>query len=207
LILLSLIPVIAGAARLTELTGGGPVTAHNARFFASPVPVVIHIVGATVYSMLGAFQFVPALRGRRLWHRTAGGVLIPAGLLAALSGLWMSVFYQLPDGSADVPFRLFFGVAMFVSIILGINAVRRRDFARHGAWMTRGYAIGVAAGTQAIVISGWMLLAGRPDEQTRALLMAAAWVINLVVAEFVIHRRAKRAALPARMPRTPARMS
>ena len=154
LILLSLIPVIAGAARLTELTGGAPITAQNARFFASPVPVVIHIVSVTVYSLLGAFQFVSALRGRRGWHRTAGSVLIPAGLLAALSGLWMSAFYPLPDGTTDVPIRLFFGSAMLASIILGIVAVRRRDFVGHGAWMTRGYAIGVGAGTQALVISG-----------------------------------------------------
>lgn len=200
LILLSLIPVIAGALRLTELTGGAAVTPQNARFFASPIPVVVHIVSVTVYSLLGAFQFVPALRGRRGWHRIAGSVLIPAGLLAALSGLWMSAFYALPDGATDVPVRLFFGTAMLVSITLGIVAVRRRDFVRHSAWMTRGYAIGAGAGTQALVISGWLIVVGPPAEPTRALLMAAAWVINLVVAEFVIRRRA---GLAARM-RVPA---
>ena len=194
LILLSLIPVIAGAVRLTELTGGAAITPQNARFFASPVPVVIHIVSVTVYSLLGAFQFISGLRGRRGWHRLAGSVLIPAGLLAALSGLWMSAFYPLPDGTTDVPFRLFFGSAMLASIILGIVAVRRRDFGRHGAWMTRGYAIGVGAGTQALVISGWLLLMGAPGELTKALLMAAAWVINLAVAEYVIRRRARRSA-------------
>lgn len=194
LIFLSLIPVIAGAVRLTELTGGAAITPQNARFFASPVPVVIHIVSVTLYSLLGAFQFVPALRGRRGWHRTAGSVLIPAGLLAALSGLWMSAFYALPDGTTDVPVRLFFGSAMLVSISLGIVAVRRRDFARHGAWMTRGYAIGAGAGTQALVISGWMFLVGAPGELVRAVLMAAAWVINLVVAEYVIRRRGRRSA-------------
>ena len=191
LILLSLIPVIAGAARLTELTGGAAVTPQNARFFASPVPVVIHIVSVTIYSMLGAFQFVPALRGRRGWHRVAGAILIPAGLLAALSGVWMSAFYPLPDGTTDVPIRIFFGSAMLVSLILGVVAIRRRDFVRHGAWMTRGYAIGVAAGTQAVVISAWLLLVGTPDVGTKALLMAAAWVINLAVAEYVIRRRAR----------------
>ena len=82
LILLSIIPVIAGAARLTELTGGAPITAQNARFFASPVPVVIHIVSVTVYSLLGAFQFVSALRGSRGWHRTA---TIPRMMLASIA--------------------------------------------------------------------------------------------------------------------------
>lgn len=194
LILLSLIPVLAGAARLTELTGGAAITPQNARFFASPVPVVVHIVSVTIYSLLGAFQFVPGLRGRRGWHRIAGSVLIPAGLLAATSGLWMSAFYALPDGTTDVPIRLFFGSAMLVSLILGIVAIRRRDFVRHGEWMTRGYAIGVGAGTQALVISGWLLLVGVPGDVARALLMAAAWVVNLAVAEYVIRRRTRRSA-------------
>lgn len=192
LILLSLIPVIFGALRLTELTSGAEVTPQNARFFASPVPVVTHIVSVTVYSLLGAFQFVPSLRGRRGWHRIAGRILIPAGLLAALSGLWMSAFYPLPDGYTDVPLRLFFGTAMLVSLVLGLAAVRQRDFVRHGAWMTRAYAIAVGAGTQAFVSIPWLLLIGPTDVPTRAVLLGTGWVINVAVAEYVIRRRVRK---------------
>ncbi len=194
LIFLSLIPVLAGAARLAELTGGAAVTAQNERFFASPVPVVTHIVSVTVYSLLGAFQFVPDLRrGRRRWHRISGRILVPAGLLAAFSGLWMSVFYALPpsDGEALLILRLIFGSAMAASIILGFLAILRRDFARHGAWMTRAYAIGLGAGTQALVILSWILVLGPTDQTTRAVLMGASWVINLAVAEYVIQRRSR----------------
>ncbi|MFW0771985.1 DUF2306 domain-containing protein [Paenarthrobacter nitroguajacolicus] len=192
LIILSLIPVIAGAARLTELTGGATVTPQNARFFASPIPVVTHIVTVTVYSLLGAFQFVPTLRrGRQSWHRMAGRVLIPAGLLAGLSGLWMSMFYALPegDGEALLVIRLVFGSGMVASIFMGILAIRRRDYAIHGAWMTRAYAIALGAGTQAFVLLSWMLVVGPTYETTRAVLMGASWVINLAVAEYFIQRR------------------
>lgn len=191
LILLSLIPVIAGAVRLTELTGGTTVTARNERFFLSPVPVIVHIVSVTAYCLLGAFQFTPSLRGRHGWHRMAGGILIPAGLLAALSGLWMSVFYSFPngDGFALVIIRLIFGSAMLLSIVLGVCAIGRRDFGGHSAWMTRGYAIGIAAGTQAVVLGFWIVIVGPTDTPTRAALMAAAWLINLLVAEYLIHRR------------------
>lgn len=200
LILLSLIPVLAGALRLTELTGGAAMTPQNARFFASPIPVVTHIVSVTVYSLLGAFQFVPALRGRRGWHRVAGRILIPAGLLAALSGLWMSAFYPLPagDGIALFILRLVFGSAMLAGIVLGLVAIRRRDFVAHSAWMTRGYAIGVAAGSQAVVGIPWMLLVGPADEPTRAVLLGAGWVTNLAVAEFVINRRGRLSARASR---------
>jgi hypothetical protein len=192
LILLSLIPVLGGAFRLTDLSGG-TITADNARFFASPIPVIAHIVGATVYCLLGAFQFVPALGGRRAWHRVAGRILIPAGLIAALSGLWMAAFYSFPNGDSTLllVIRLAFGSAMVACIIFGIVAIKRRDFSAHGAWMTRAYALGIAAGTQAIVFAFWILGVGPVDSLTDALLMGAAWIINAAVAEFVILRRAQ----------------
>ena len=84
----------------------------------------------------------------------------------------MAVFYDLPEGDGDVllVLRLIFGSAMVVSIVLGLLAIRRRDFVRHGAWMARGYAIGVAAGTQALVSIPWLLLVGPAGELTRAVL-------------------------------------
>lgn len=199
LILLSLVPVIAGAARITELTSGAEITEANARFFASPVPVLIHIVAASVYSILGAFQFVPSLRrGRPNWHQRSGRLLAPLGLLAALSGVWMTLFYTHPDG-ANTPLaalRLLFGLAMAVSIVLGVLAVLHRDIPRHSAWMTRAYAIGLGAGTQVFTLLPWTLLVGPPDRLTTAVLMGLGWVINVTVAEYVIHRRERR--LPPR---------
>src|SRR3954468_11254391 len=99
LIMLSAIPISAGAFRLTQLAGGAAITPANARFFASPMPVVLHILSVSVYAILGAFQFVPSLRRRRhSWHRIAGRLLIPCGLAVALSGLWMTLFYPWPEG-------------------------------------------------------------------------------------------------------------
>ena len=92
LLLLSAFPLAAGAFRLTQLAGGAEITPANARFFASPVPVVLHIVCASVYVILGAFQFAKGFRRRRPgWHRVAGRLLIACGLLVGLSGLWMTV--------------------------------------------------------------------------------------------------------------------
>ncbi|MFI7449333.1 DUF2306 domain-containing protein [Nonomuraea sp. NPDC049714] len=190
LIGLAFVPVLAGGIRLTELTGGAEITPDNARFFAAPVPVVLHIITVTVYSVLGAFQFVPRLRRKRGWHRVAGRVLVPCGLIAALTGLWMSVFYALPamDGPLVAASRLVFGTAMVVAIVLGFAAIRRRDFARHRAWMIRGYAIGMGAGTQAFTHVPLFALDGTPGELPRAVAMAAGWVINLAVAEWIIRR-------------------
>ena len=198
LILLSLVPIVAGAARLTELTGGAGVTPDNARFFASPVPVVVHIVGATVFCVLGAFQFVPSLRRRR-WHRYAGRIAAPSGLLAAISGVWMAVFSVSPaaDGGALLAVRVVFGTAMAAAIVVAFVAIRRDDIRTHSAWMTRAYALALGAGTQVFTLLTWGLLFGEPEE-VLAVPMAAGWVINLVVAEIVIRRRAARWARRSR---------
>jgi uncharacterized membrane protein len=174
------------------LTGGAEITPANARFFASPLPVVVHIVTSSLFAILGAFQFSTGFRRRwPRWHRVAGRLLVLAGLLVGLSGMWMTLFYPHPIGDGDLlsALRLLFGSAMIVSIALSFVAIRRRDVRGHRAWMMRGYAIGLGAGTQALVLMVGEMIAGKPNEFSRALLMGLAWVINLAVAEWVIRNR------------------
>jgi hypothetical protein len=122
---------------------------------------------------------------------------VPAGVLVALSGLWMTVFYPRPpgDGESLVVVRLVVGSGMLASIVLAVFAIRRRDFTSHGAWMTRGYAIALGAGTQVFTMLPWVVIfgpIGAADELPRTVLMTAGWVINLGVAEYVIRRRGQR---------------
>jgi hypothetical protein len=192
LLLLSAIPLAAGAFRLTELVSGAPITPANARFFAVPLPVVLHILSAGVYAILGPFQFSTRFRRRRPgWHRVAGRLLVLCGLVVGLSALWMTLFYPRPVGDGDLlfAFRLVFGSAMVVSIVLGFGAILRGDVTRHREWMLRGYALGLGAGTQVLTLLVGGLIGGPPNELSRALLMGAAWVINLAVAEWAIRKR------------------
>jgi hypothetical protein len=190
LVALSLVPAIAGTVRLAQLAGGAAITPENARFFATPLPVVLHIPAVVVYSILGAFQFSPGFRRRhRPWHRAAGKVLALCGLVAALSGLWMAHFYPWPAGDGRILYveRLLVGTAMVLSIVLGLYAIKRRDFVAHGAWMIRAYAIGLGAGTQVLTHLPWFLLSDqKPGELPRAVMMGAGWVINVIVAEWII---------------------
>ena len=64
LIALSLVPAIMGTVRLAELSSGATISEANARFFASPIPVVAHILSVIPYSIVGAFQFAPGFRRR-----------------------------------------------------------------------------------------------------------------------------------------------
>jgi uncharacterized membrane protein len=201
LIALSVVPALAGTARLTELARGVAITAANARFFAMPLPVVLHIVTVIPFSILGALQFAPAFRHRHpTWHRRTGRVLVLCGLIAALTGLWMTLRYPWPagDGAALYIERLVFGFGMLLSMLMAIDAIRRRRFAVHGEWMIRAYAIGMGAGTQVLTHLPYYVLVGKPDESSRAVLMGAGWVINIAIAEWIIRvPRARRATVHA----------
>lgn len=195
LILLSVIPLTFGVIRLIQLMSGAEITLANARFFASPSPVVIHIISSGVYTLFGAFQFVSRLWQRGIkWHRWVGRLLLPFGLLVGFSGLWMTVFYPRPEGASNLlyAFRLFFGSGMILSIILGFISIRKRDVTQHQAWMTRAYAIGMGAATQVLTGMAGALILGKVNEFENALLMGAAWVINLAVAEWSIRKDSTR---------------
>jgi uncharacterized membrane protein len=192
LVALVLIPAVAGSLRLVELTGGPPHMTANPRLNASPVPVVVHILCAVSYALLGAFQFSTALRRRRpRWHRSAGRLLVGLGLAVALSALWMTLFYPRQPGTGELAylFRLTFGVGMAASILVGFAAIRRGDVTRHRAWMTRAYALALGASTQMLTQPIGMALFGSSEIATD-LSLGAGWAINLAVAEYVIRRGA-----------------
>lgn len=205
LVLLSIVPMLGGVVRLMSVAGNTAVTPDTARFVHSPVPVLIHILSATLFAMLGAFQFPRAFRNR--WpglHRRVGRVLAVCGLLAGGSGLWMTIFYDIPtsmQGPLLYAVRLVVAIAMIACLIMAWRTILRREVARHEAFMIRAYALAQGAGTQVLVLAPWMIISGESGGGTRDVLMTLSWVINIVVAEAIIWRRraAKRKAVPVLM--------
>jgi uncharacterized membrane protein len=200
LLALGFIPMAAGIVRLQQIGSGADITPDNARFLAAPLPVVLHIVSACLFSGFGALQFARGLRRRNPdWHRWVGRGLVPCGLVVALTGLWMTQFY--PRGvespaSFDGPFvyamRLVAGSAMALFLCLGLAAVLRRDIPRHRAWMMRAYALGLGAGTQLLTHLPWFLIPNIQGEVARSLFMGAGWAINVAVVEWLISRESAR---------------
>ncbi|MBY8849044.1 DUF2306 domain-containing protein [Saccharothrix longispora] len=178
LLALGAVPVIAGAFRLGDPGDGG-------------APLVAHIIGAGGYAVLGAFQFAPRFRARRRrWHRVAGRLTVLCGLAAALSGLWLTLvpFRQADAAALLTGTRLVFGALWALFLVLGVVAARRRDVAGHRAWMTRAYAVGLAAGTQVFTLGLGTAVLGHLDRTAEALLMLAGWLVNVAVAERAVRR-------------------
>ena len=195
LVALVAIPLTAGTLRLIQLAGGPAILPADHRFAGFPTPLVVHILGATVFALLGdpavraavpapAPGLAPSCRPR-CWSC--------AGMVVAISALWLTLFYEAQPGTGALlyGFRLVFGPALAACLVLGLAAVRRGDIASHRAWMLRGYAIGLGAGTQVFTegfggaLFGTGVVAGD-------LAKGAAWVINLAVAEWAIRRPARR---------------
>jgi uncharacterized membrane protein len=191
---LSFVPLTAGTLRLVQLAGGPELLPDSSRFDAFPVALVVHILGAAVFALVGMFQLVPGIRRKhRTWHRRAGRVVAAAGLAVAGSALWLTLFYEAQPGTGSLLYvlRLVLSSAMVACIVLGLTAIRRRDIAAHRAWMIRGFALGLGAGTQVFTeglgsaVLGTGVIAGD-------LAKAAGWVINIAVAEWVVRRPARR---------------
>jgi len=196
LLLISAIPLAAGITRLVGLAGNPAISTENARFVAAPFAVIVHILSASLFSLLGALQFSSGLRQRSpQWHRVSGRIVVASGIFAALSGLWMTVMYPIPpelQGGLLYVVRVFVSVAMLLSIFMAVVAVTALDIATHRAWMIRSFALGQGAGMQVVLLLPWMLLIGKPSMLQRDVLMSLAWLINLLVAEMVIQRRTPR---------------
>jgi len=201
LLLLSAIPLLGGTLRLLDLSGRTVAIETDPRFSAQPAPLVVHVLAAAVFATLGAVQFLPRLRrGKARYHRKAGRLALAAGLLTALSGLWMTLAYDLKPGSGSLLYvvRLAVSIGSGVALVLAFRAIRRGDVGTHRAWMMRAYALGLGAGTQAFTQGFGEPLWGS-GVLAHDLQLTAGWLINLAVAEAVIRRRSAptRGARPA----------
>jgi uncharacterized membrane protein len=206
LVALSAIPLAAGTMRLLQLAGVTDLRPADHRFVGFPVALVVHIVSAAVFALLGAFQFLPRFRARHpAWHRRSGRLLAGAALAVCGSALWLTLFSEAQPGTGSLLYvlRLVFASAMAGGLLLGLAAIRRRDIAAHRAWMIRTYAIGLAAGTQ-VITEGLAGAAFGSGALRMDVAKGAGWIINLAVAEWLIRRPARRSRRIPRGGTTPA---
>lgn len=190
LILLSLIPLLAGVFRVVGLASGVEITSENVRFFESPIPVVLHIISAITFCVLGAFQFNSDFRNSSpFWHRTAGRVLIPSGIIAALTGLWMTQFYPLyPQHQDHILYivRLLVGFSTVSALLLGFIFILQKKIKQHSAWVIRSYALIQGAGTQALIGIPLFLIMGDLAHAYKTWVLIWGWLVNIALAEIII---------------------
>lgn len=196
LMVFGLIPIAANGLRRVAMAVGAEGAASGDGG-GMPVPVVMHVLGATAFVVLGALQFSADFRRRRpRWHRIAGRVAILGALIAAGSGLWLAFVSLSTSTGLLFTFRLLAASGLAASIVLGFRDIRHRRVAAHRAWMIRAFALGLGAATQVFTLGFGEQLFGK-GELSIALLNGAGWAINLAVAEWAIRRAPRRVARQA----------
>ncbi|MEQ8735241.1 MAG: DUF2306 domain-containing protein [Rhodospirillaceae bacterium] len=191
ILIYSFIPAFGGLFRILELTGGPAIAPENPRALAAPLPIVLHILSSSLFCLLGAVQFLPSIkRHRPATHRAMGRVTAIAGCASAATGVWMTHYYAFPgelQGNMLYWARITLGLLMFGLIGWAVIAIMSGNIFQHSASMVRAYAIGQGASTQTFLGIGWIIVAGtEPLGPLRDGMMVSAWVLNLLVAEYLI---------------------
>lgn len=173
----------------------GLATTYASRPAVIQVFFYVHIVFAGLALLVGGFQFSRRLRRRSLRaHRWIGRTYVVSVLIGGIAAFVMSFF-------SSVAFLGFFGFGSLAILWIwttyrGYQSARNRDFASHQAWMIRSFALSYAAPTLRI----WLLLLivvqlpfGLDESVAAANAYAPVpflcWLPNIVIAEYIIHRR------------------
>jgi len=203
LIAACIIPATFGSFRIYQVLLDGPFVLKYLADQVDNPPLLLHMIGAIAFLILGAMQVLPGIRARNIGlHRRLGRVAAPMGIIGAVSGVWMTLLH--PDISGPILYygRLLSGTAWAVFILVSLRFVLRRDIKRHRNWMIRAYALALPAGTLAFFLLPVVLIIGEEgNERVLELIQVVAWPVHLAIAEWIIRRRPARApsimALPA----------
>lgn len=150
----------------------------------------LHVFSSTFILFTGMFQFSSSILSKLpLLHRVLGFtylilLLCISGPAALLMSLYANggIVAQISFTSLSLLWMSFTWLAYFY--------VRKKNYVKHGKWLLRSYALTLSA----ITLRVYSLLFGyvHPDispQTTYVILSIISWVPNLLLAEWLIHRK------------------
>ena len=192
LILTLLVPTAAGLYRAAALIWDWEWALNFAAQNVDNLPLFLHAVFGISFIVFGGLQLLPGFRARNpRWHRSAGRWTATAGILAALTGLWMTLLH--PNISTALLFygRIVASLLWAVFILLAVRFVIQKNIAKHRAFMIRAYAIAINAGTLPFIYIPIMIVYGVAPPLIEDAIQVTGWIVNLSVAEWIIRRQPK----------------
>ncbi|MFJ3788848.1 DUF2306 domain-containing protein [Kitasatospora sp. NPDC090091] len=159
---------------------------QQAVYAAHLAPLLLHIGAGVLALLLGPWQFLPGLRARHPGaHRWTGRAYLVSAAVTGVGGLLLAPRALVPP-VAPVGFAVLGGLTLGASAA-AYRAARQRRFDRHRGWAIRSYALILTAVTLRI----WLPVfdaAGADFDTAYAAAAWAPWLINLLVAEYLIGR-------------------
>jgi hypothetical protein len=148
----------------------------------------IHVFTSCFCLLAGFTQFSPSLL-RTCWHRKMGTFYIFVVLtMAAPSGLVMSFFAN--GGLWSIAAFVLLSLLWLISTGMALYTVKRKKYAKHGAWMIISYALTLSA----LTLRAWKwglvnlsVINWRPMELYQ-IVAWLGWVPNLLIALWIIKK-------------------
>ena len=163
-----------------------PGDRHFARYI---FPLRLHIAGGIGALLAGPWQFSQRLRARALnFHRWLGRFYLLEVLLGSVAGFVMATVSE-----EGLPTHLGFGILAALWFFTGLQAyrlIRKGEVEAHRAWMTRNFALTLAAVTLRIELPFMLAALHWPFARSYIIVSWLCWVPNLAVAEWMVSRRA-----------------
>jgi hypothetical protein len=180
-----------GLADPDEALRAAEVARFDSSFAAHPAATLLHVVPGGLFLALAPLQFSSRLRTRHARvHRWSGRLLLVAGTVSALNGLYFGLSMPFSGPPEAVAIALF-GALFLLALARGYLAIRRRDQASHREWMIRAFA--VALGISTVRAIGGLLdvvLSAAGVAPTTVFLVSIwlGWTVTLAAAEAWIRR-------------------
>lgn len=162
--------------------------------------LVTHILAGAVLLLCGVLQLWPWLRNRhRRVHRWTGRLYVIMAIPVGLGALFVA---QFPSGGPTQQVaNSFLAILILGTTLAGFRAVRQRRFADHREWMIRSFALAFSIVTNRVWMIAFLLIfaPGGTDPSDPVVQAAASpsawasWVVNLLIVEWWILRRRRRA--------------
>ena len=165
-------------------------------FLDRPVLFYTHALLAPVALMVGVWQFLPITR-RSAYHRLVGRCYVACVAVASIAG-FIIAFTTDTGPAAGIGFGIL-AVLWFSATARAYLLARSGDFVRHRIWMIRSYAICCAGITLRIILPVGIAtgFGFTPSYITAAW---GSWIINILIAEWIIRRMKFHEVVPHRPP-------
>ncbi len=150
----------------------------------------IHIFAGAVCIITALIQFSRyILKKSKAIHRWSGRLYVFVVLfLGAPTGLYMSFFAK--GSFAERSLFLFMAITWFITTLLGLTTILKRNIVAHKFWMLRSYAMAMTAVTFRIYHIIFYLLDWNHLENYELSLWMSV-IGNMLVAEYIIYRKSR----------------
>jgi hypothetical protein len=190
--ILSLLPVLAHG--YTPPSSDTTFARLDDIFRQHPILTLVHILAASVFILLGPFQFSPRIRYRfPAWHRRSGRVFLIFGGIVGITALVMSFAMPSIGGVNQAAATVLFGLFFCFALYKAFTNILRRNIGSHREWMIRAYSIGLAVATIRLIVGiffATMRWSGLTPDKFFGTAFWIGFVLHLIAAEaWIYHTR------------------